>query len=228
MRWLVAIVAWLAFAPAAYAQGKTVQGLDVGATSGRWDPPEVAVKVGEAVTWRWDGTISPRNVKSAVWPADQGDVSGFIHTFTVPGDYPFRCQFHAAMTGKVTVTDASGSPPPPPPPPPLSEQYWANDQQAPTVFERPDEIRPRLGGVRAAAVRNGARVRFRLSERARVTVRLKLAGLTVKSARRSFRAGRRSLVVRDRRLDGRYRIEVVARDLAGNRSRVRRASVRVG
>ena len=77
------------------------------------------------------------------------------------------------------------------------------------------------------SVRNGARVRFRLSERARVSVSFELAGITVKTARRTFRAGRRSLIVRDRRMHGRYRVEVVARDLAGNRSRVKRARVMV-
>ena len=95
------------------------------------------------------------------------------------------------------------------------------------MFEVEEQVRPRLTGVRAAAVRNGARVRFRLSERARVTVRFKLAGITVKSVRRTLGAGRRSLVVRDARMDGRYRVEVFARDLAGNRSRLKRASVRV-
>ena len=81
--------------------------------------------------------------------------------------------------------------------------------------------------MRVRAVRNGARVRFRLSERARVSVRFELAGITVKTARRTFRAGRRGLIVRDRRMHGRYRVEVVARDLAGNRSRVKRARVTV-
>ena len=76
--------------------------------------------------------------------------------------------------------------------------------------------------MRATAVRDGARVRFRLSERARVTVRFKLAGITVKSARRTFRAGRGSMIVRDSRMRGRYRVEVFARDAAGNRSRMTR------
>ena len=60
-----------------------------------------------------------------------------------------------------------------------------------------------------------------------MTVRFKLAGLTVKTARRTFRAGRHSLTVRDRRMDGRYRVEVFARDRAGNRSRIERARVTV-
>jgi hypothetical protein len=127
------------------------------------------------------------------------------------------------MSGTVTVGN-----PPPPPPPPLSEQPWPNDQQAPPLLDVADTKRPRLSSVRAAAVANGARVRFRLSERARVTVRFKLGGLTVKTAHRTFRAGTRSLTVRDRRMHGRYRIEVLATDLADNRSRVKHARVTVG
>ena len=70
-------------------------------------------------------------------------------------------------------------------------------------------------------------MRFRLSERARVSVRFKLAGLTVKTTRRTFRAGRHRLTVRDPRMRGRYRIEVFALDLAGNRSRFKHARVTV-
>ena len=131
------------------------------------------------------------------------------------------------MDGKVIVTDPSGAPPPPPPPPPLSEQPLPNDQQPPARLERADQRRPRLSRVRATAVRDGARVRFRLSERARVTVRFKLAGIAVKSVRRNFRAGAGRVTVRDPRMHGRYRVEVFARDGAANRSRLEHARVTV-
>ncbi len=215
----------LAAAPPALAANADVRAVD-GATDpeNRWDPSAVSVQVGDTVTWRFDGTTQAHNVKSttANWNIDTNfAVAGppASYTFTAEGVYDFACELHASMTGRVTV----GAPPPPPP----SEQPFANDQPTLTVFERPDQIRPRLEAVRAAPVRNGARVRFRLSEPARVTVRIKLAGITIKSARRAVEGGRRSIVVRDRRLDGRYRVEVFARDLAGNRSQTERTSVRV-
>ena len=215
----------LAAAPPALAANADVRAVD-GATDpeNRWDPSAVSVNVGDTVTWRFDGTTQAHNVKSTTtnWNIDTNfAVAGppASYTFTAEGIYDFVCELHASMTGRVTV----GVPPPPPP----SEQHFANDQPSLTVFERPDEIRPRLRAVRAAPVRNGARVRFRLSEPARVTVRIKLAGITIKSKRRAFEGGRRSMIVRDRRLDGRYSVEVFARDLAGNRSQVKRASVRV-
>jgi plastocyanin len=216
---LLAIVATLAFAPAANAQGATVQAID---SPPSWSPSEVTIKAGETVTWTW---ANPHNVKSASanWNVQSGYTGPFAHTFAAPGTYDYLCQLHAGMTGKVIVTDASGNPPPPPPPPPPSEQQWLNDLPAPTVFERVDEVRPRLSRVRVAPVTDGARVRFRLSERARVIVRFKRAGIAVKTVRRSFGAGDRSLVVRERRMQGRYRVEVVARDLSGNRSRIRHA-----
>jgi plastocyanin len=212
----------LAFAPAAHAQGTTVQGLD---NPNVWSPADVTINTGESVTWTWTG---PHNVRatSANWTAE-GDTSGFTHTFAAAGTFTYVCGFHPEMTGSVAVSEPNEPPPPPPPPPPPSEQPWPNDQAPPTVFELVDAVRPRLARVRVAPVRNGARVSFRLSERARVSVRFRRGGRVVKSKRRTYGAGRGRMTVRDRRMDGRYRVEVVARDLSGNRSRVKRASVRV-
>jgi plastocyanin len=223
VRWLLTLVTTLAFAPAAYAQGATVQADE---TALKWVPDPVTIKAGETVTWTW---VNPHNVKSTTpnWNVASTYAGPFEYTFTAPGDYDYRCELHQGMTGKVIVTDASGTPPPPPPPPPPSEQPFPNDQQPPTVFELADEVRPELTRVRVDGVRNGARVRFRLSERAQVTVRFKLGGVVVESARKTFGAGPGRLTVRNRRLDGGYRLEVFARDLSGNRSATKRASVRV-
>jgi plastocyanin len=223
MRWLLGIVAALMFAPAAYAQGASVQALD---DTLKWSPDQVTIKAGESVTWTWDGD-PPHNVKSTTTNWDVDYRSPTAHQFTNPGTYDYLCQFHAGMTGTVIVTDAGGTPPPPPPPPPPSEQPWTNDQQPPTVFELADQKRPRLARVRIASVRNGARVRFRLSERAQVIVRLRRGGVVVRTARKMFGKGARTFTVRHRRLDGRYRVEVLARDLSGNRSSIELARLRI-
>lgn len=224
MRWLVAVVvATLAFAPSAYGQGASVQWVGDNVP---WSPPEVTIKAGETVTWTWSG-IHNVDATSTNWDVTSGTTSPFSHAFTAAGTYDYVCQFHSAMTGRVIVTDTSGTPPPPPPPPPPSEQPFANDQQPPTVFELVDEVRPELDRVRVARVRNGARVRFRLSERARVIVRFRRGGVNVKTARRTFGKGPGRLTVRDRRMHGRYKIEVVARDLSGNRSAIERKRLRI-
>jgi len=230
----LAVLATLAGAPAASAQGPVIQALDgTQPEDFRWSPEEVTVKAGETVSWSFTGASAPHNVVStgSNWTPPfrtAFNPAAASYTFSTPGIYSYVCEVHAStMDGTVIVTDASGAPPPPPPPPPLSEQPWTNDQPPPSRLDDADEKRPRVSRVRAVAVRNGARLRFRLSERARVTVRFKLAGLTVKSARRTFRAGTRSLTVRDRRMHGRYSIEIRATDLGGNRSRPTRVRLTV-
>jgi plastocyanin len=234
----LAALAALAAAPAASAADQAVQAVDGTAAdnfNNRWAPAGVTIAAGETVTWNFAGTAALHNVASrgANWSFRSGEpASGppsAAFRFTTPGVYAFVCEVHVTtMAGTVTVTDAAGTPPPPPPPPPLSEQPWPNDQPGPTVLDLVDEKRPKLTRVRVEGVRNGARVRFRLSERARVTVRFKRQGRTVKTRRRTLRRGAHGLTVRDRRMRGRYRLEVRATDLAGNRSRVRRARVTIG
>ena len=233
----LAALAALAGAPAASAQSGVVQavdGTDADNYNNRWSPAAVTIKAGEIVTWRFTGTTVFHNVASSGsnWSFRNGNPAiappPASFRFSTPGTYRFVCEIHATtMIGDVTVTDASGTPPPPPPPPPPSQQPWPNDQQAPLELDVADEKPPRLSRVRVAAVPNGARVRFRLSERARVRVRFKQAGLTVKAAHRTFRAGARTLTVRDRRLRGRYRIEILATDLGRNRSRLKRARLTI-
>ena len=125
------------------------------------------------------------------------------------------------MRGTVTVGEA-----PPPPPPPPSEQPFPNDTDAPTVLEVVDEQRPRLSRVRAAGRPHGIRVRFRLSEAGRVTVRVRRGGRLVASRAVRVRRGAGAVYVGDLR-PGRYRLAVRARDLARNASRTKRASATV-
>jgi plastocyanin len=230
-----ALAAALAAAPAASAADQTVQAVD-GTTAdpnaNRWSPPNVGVQVGDTVTWSFAGTAMAHNVQSegSNWSfhTDVGVARpAASFTFTATGNYTFICQIHpTTMRGNVAVATVDGTPPPPPPPPPLSEQPFPNDSPPPTVLEITDEGRPSLDRVRAARVRRGARVRFRLSEPARVTIAFKRGRRTVKAKRVSASKGMRSVTVRGLRA-GRYRIEVRARDLAGNASRVRRARLTV-
>jgi plastocyanin len=222
------VLAALAAAPPALAANADVQAVDgPTATTNSWSPSAVSVNVGDTVTWRFDGTSSAHNVRSTTtnWNIDTpfavaGPPAGY--TFTAVGTYDFVCGLHPEMTGRVTV----GSPPPPPPPP-LSEQPFANDQPAPSVFEITDERRPRLSRVRAAGRDGAARVRFRLDEPGRVTVRLERGSRKVRSRTvRLRRAGSGAVTLRGLRA-GAYRVEVRARDLALNRSRVERLRVTV-
>ena len=217
----------LAAAPPALAADAGVRAVDgATGTTNSWVPKAVSVSIGEKVTWRFDGTATAHNVRSdsANWQLDSPfAVAGppVERTFGAAGVYDFVCGLHPEMTGTVTVGD-----PPPPPPPPLSEQPFANDQPAPTVFEIADERRPRLTRLRASGLDGAARVRFRLDEPGRVTVRLARGSAVRRQTLTLRRAGTGTVTLRDLAA-GRYRVEVRARDLARNRARVKRARVSV-
>ena len=199
-----------------------------------WSPAEVTIKAGETVTWRFEGTSALHNVISqgTNWSYRSGQFqSGHPPAqfpFPAPGEYRFACEVHAnTMFGKVTVTDATGAPPPPPPPPPPSEQPWQNDQRAPTVLELSRDLPPRLTRVRAAPRRTALGCASACPSAHVSSCGSSCAALTIKTASAAFRAGSRSLTVRDRRLSGRYRVDVFARDAAGNRSQVKRTRVTI-
>jgi plastocyanin len=216
----------VAAAPAG-AAAVQVKAIDMPAS---WDKPAVTISPGDSVVWSFAGTVDLHNVVSSSpnWsftsgqPATAGpDVSV---AFTTPGRYDFVCQVHLGMAGTVTVGDV-----PPPPPPPLSEQPLPNDSPLPDVTPSAletggvDTTRPTLRAVRVRRMGHGARIRFRVSERARVTVRLQ-RGHKVVGTRHVNAVGRESVTVRDTALRaGRYRVRLRAADVAGNRSGVRTA-----
>ena len=221
-----ALTALVAAPPALAADGQ-VQAVDgATATTNSWSPNEVSVNAGEKVTWRFDGTTTAHNVRSAGsnWQFDTAfAVAGppAEYTFTAAGVYDFVCGLHPEMTGRVNVGN-----PPPPPPPPLSEQPFANDQGAPTVFEVTDARRPRVTRVHTRGLDGAARVRFRLDEPGRVTIRLERGSRGITRTLRMREAGARTVRLRGLAA-GRYRVEVRARDLGGNRSHLKRARVTV-
>ena len=172
------------------------------------------------MTWHFDGTTLPHNVanEGPEWtfrsgePAPSGPAG--TYTFSTPGTYTFACEIHTTtMRGSVTVS-APGQSPPPPPPPPTDQgpQPLFNTEAPPAGFERPDTTPPRLTAVRV----RGQRLRFRLSEWARVTVRVKRGKRVVRTVRLRAEEGTRTLTVRGLRKG--YRVELRAVDGSGNRS----------
>jgi plastocyanin len=220
-------LAALAAAPPALAANAEVRAVD-GATAdtNSWSPAQVSINAGEKVTWRFDGTTIAHNVRSAS-PNWQYETSFAVagppaeRTFDAVGTYDFVCGLHPEMSGQVKVGD-----PPPPPPLPLSQQPFANDLPAPTVFEDTDVRRPRVTRVRASGLEGAARVRFRLDEPGRATIRLVRGSRAYTRSVTFRRAGRRAVTLRGIAA-GRYRVEVRARDLGGNRSQLKRARVTV-
>jgi plastocyanin len=183
-----------------------------------WDKPEVTVAIGDTVKWSFAGTTLAHNVQSASdnWellsPIGAPAPDKTSDPFTASGRYDFVCELHQdTMRGTVIV----GAPPPPP----LSEQPLVNDSGALGVFETGeyDDSRPRLSDLGARRAGGGVRVAFTVSERSRVTARFVRGGKVRRTARVTAE-GDGVITVRRGVRAGRYRIDLRAEDLAGNRS----------
>jgi plastocyanin len=65
------------------------------------------VKVGDTVEWDWVDPEQPHTVTADDGTFDSGAPqskgSVFKFTFTRAGTYPYKCQIHPSMTGKITV-----------------------------------------------------------------------------------------------------------------------------
>ena len=230
MRRAVMLGVALAVVAAAPAQAdELVTGLDADL---RWDKPAVTVKPGETVKWSFAGTQLPHNVQPAAgegWMAASppgAPAQDWEHTFDAEGIYNYVCLVHpSTMKGTVTVATNPGAAPTPTPVPD-SQKPYTNDDTTPVTLEKVevDDDAPRLTAVSARRVGRSARVRFRVSEESSVVVRFKRNGRTVRMVQWTG-DGTRGLTVRMR--SGRYRVEVRATDIAGNRSPIRSTRVTV-
>lgn len=206
------------------AQAETV--IVAGTDALVWDKPVVDIKPNDTVEWTFPNTVQFHNVaiefsSGVVRSLGGAPAPPFSQAFPAEGEYGFVCEVHRdTMRGVVRVSAVTSPPPPPPPPPPLSAQAFDND--APTVVPAEsnvtlDEAKPRLSSVSAKRVaKRAARVRFRVSENADVSVVVKRGARTVKRASASG-TGTGSLTLRGLRA-GRYTVQVRATDVAGNRS----------
>ena len=76
-------------------------------------PTTIRVSLGDTVTWTNDEEVMPHDVTSGVpGRPDVGELfaseillpgQSFSFTFSAPGEYPYLCKLHPAMTGVVIV-----------------------------------------------------------------------------------------------------------------------------
>ena len=186
-------------------------------------PSAVQARVGDEVTWSWDGSARDHSVtalpgQAEAFDSDPGTFpsfdshprgSTFSHTFTRAGRFGYVCKVHPEMRGAVNVL-AAGAP----------------DTLRPQITRarlRPSRVCPRRT-ERCRTTRT--RVRFGISEEANLVVRVerRIRPGVYRTRRRrteAVRTGRVSVPVPVRGLSpGRYRVSLRARDDAGNRSRV--------
>jgi putative oxidoreductase len=71
-----------------------------------FEPAAATVKVGDTVTWVWEGT-APHNVVGEGFKSADQSSGTFRHTFDRPGTYEYGCTIHPGMDGSVIVTEAS-------------------------------------------------------------------------------------------------------------------------
>jgi len=234
---IVALAGAVGVATPAYAADQTISATDALA----FTPTDVQIEVGDTVTWTFANPNMPHNVAAkatspTAWTTgDEGSYSvnnpDVVHTFGAEGTYTFFCEVHPQMEGTVTVGDPPVDPPPDDPPPdddpPSSPPPTHPTTPAPTPGA--DTVKPKVRSVKLKALRRAVRVRFRLSEPATVTVRVKRGRKVLKAKRVQAAAGTHSVTVRSKKLkQGRYTVEVLARDAFGNRSKPasKRLSVR--
>ncbi|HET8786290.1 MAG TPA: plastocyanin/azurin family copper-binding protein, partial [Candidatus Limnocylindrales bacterium] len=218
----VALTAGLAAAAPAYAAGADVYARDTGsgglcfstsATATDCAPEETAdvnIEPGESVTFHFDGTTGaagPHNAADAdaspaAWkvPEDGSFVTSgaYPHQFDAEGTYTFICQVHPQMKGTVTV----GTPDPPPDddPPSSPPSTGGTHTTTPPPSGGTDSVKPTIKRVKLKALRRAVRVRFRLSEPASVTVRVKRGRKLLKARRVQAGAGTHSVTLRSKRL----------------------------
>lgn len=220
-----------------------------------WNTPNVRIAPGETVTWN-TGVHPTHNVKATNDVAADPDWKSYLQpgpgpydmaaadtnytrAFPEEGVYTFRCEIHpGTMTGTITVGDepaespspdptVSATPTPRPTPQPGGDDH--TNTPAPGGAAK-DTVKPHISRITVKALRRAARVRFRVSEPASVTIRVKRRGKSkvLRSVKVQAPAGTRTVTVRSTRLKkGRYTVELSARDAMGNRSSLARKSLRL-
>lgn len=199
------------------------QDSSIGTSGSSFSPDDVTVTPGSTVTITNSGGGAASH--DLVWEDGAPGVSpatptrwSTSRTFPSEGSFRFYCSVHGApggvgMSGIVRVrapssgTQPGGTQTVPPPEP---------GAPAPAADVTP----PRITRAAVARRRTGVRVRFRLSEAARVAIRIRRGGRTV--TRRVYRrrpVGTSILLVRTRMTPGRLGIRIDAVDGAGNASR---------
>ncbi len=162
-------------------------------------PASVSIVEGDIVQWNWDGpdvdhsvTSDPGSGESFDSGVKKKEGASFTYYFAKAGTYSYHCTVHDTMKGTITVAPGT--------------QF---DKTAPTLS------RVRL----ASTTRRRAKLSFRISEDASVTLKLRRRGsaAVVRDAFSFVSAGRAAASVRTAGLPhGRYVVSVSASDATGN------------
>jgi plastocyanin len=189
---------------------------------------------------RWDAYAYPGEYQLA--PAGGSDT----YTFYKKGTYKFVCVAHSnKMTGTIEVTgedkpipeptatptpSATATPTPTPSPSGNTPPPVDDHTHTPAPTPDADAVKPTLSSVKLKAAKRAAKVTFKLSENATVTVKVRKRGAkkVLRTMTLQARAGTRTVVVRSAKLrKGRYTVTLTARDAMGNTSAAANAALRI-
>ena len=171
------------------------------------------------------------------------------YTFYKKGTYSFICEFHGNMTGTVVVdgedqpiptptatptatptvtatATATATPSPSGNTPPPVDDHTTTPAPTPAA----DTTKPALRGITLKGQKRAAKVTFKLSENATVTVQVRKRGAkkVLRTVTLQARAGTRTVIVRSAKLrKGRYTVTLTARDAMGNKSTASNAALRI-
>jgi plastocyanin len=203
-------------------------------TDGASGTTTTTVAEGDSVTWHWDAPTGLDTHHSVTADAgqsmafDSGSTHGngdhFTVVFPTSGCFTYHCTIHATMHGTVIVGTGVCPPPsggggggggggngPPPPPPPASPG--------------PDTTAPAFSAVKVKA----KKLTFKLTEPAKVTIKVRKGHKLVKTFHLSGKKGSNSFRLTHRGLKTgvKYKAQVTAVDSAGNKSRLASVSVKL-
>lgn len=85
--------------------GPTRDGQKVVIEATSFEPADLLIDSGTAVTWQWAGGVAHDVVGSNFASAIQTDGT-FTYTFNQPGAYDYWCNLHPGMKGTVTVVSS--------------------------------------------------------------------------------------------------------------------------
>ena len=85
--------------------GPTRDGQKVVIEATSFEPADLLIDSGTAVTWQWAGGVAHDVVGSNFASAIQTDGT-FTYTFNQPGAYDYWCNLHPGMRGTVTVVSS--------------------------------------------------------------------------------------------------------------------------
>ncbi|MDQ3935303.1 MAG: plastocyanin/azurin family copper-binding protein [Actinomycetota bacterium] len=215
---LPAVIGLLLVSAPALAENQSVAVCCAPGQGNTFTPKTVSINVGESVTWNNqaggfhnvvfdDGSFEqPADPAPSAWTATR--------TFDTPGEFLYYCEQHGnkggvGMAGKVIV--GGGAPQPGP----------GGDTTAPTLKSLRVDPATFCNKKSKTCRKRGARIRFSLSEPAKVefTVLIRKDGNVVKTFSFNGKAGKNSLSFSGKGLPRtRYELHASAIDDAGNRS----------